>query len=176
MQVHKSWLEMKVKQITAPIDPAKALVVFGRNDFANDDELPDSKTRKIAELILHPDWDAGSSFLDGDVGNGVLMNAFKFTTEFYRPICLNAMAIGTLYGEQGNVVGWGSTDAVNGTGSSDIALEFQVKIVSDDKCEQWTKKLTYLTHGSVFCAGNITRSAACHGEKCKLYKPHKLTV
>lgn len=99
----------------------------------------------------------------------MLKNAISAFTDLIRPICLNEKVIGTLYGKQGKVVGWGSTDEVYGSGSSNIALEFKVTIVSDEVCEGHTDYLTALTSGTAFCAGNLTRSAACRGKKSQAH-------
>lgn len=40
-----------------------------------------------------------------------------------------------------------------------------MEIVDNAKCEKQTERLSRLTHGTAFCAGNITRSAACRGKK-----------
>lgn len=146
----------------------KFSVAFGRNDFTNDDELSEAMSRTISEFVLHPDWDATSSNFDGDLAIGVIKNAINFS-DLFRPICLYEKAIDTLYGKQGKVVGWGSTDEVLGTGWSDIALEFKVKIVSNEECEDHTDFLTALTSGTAFCAGNLSRSAACRGEKLQTH-------
>lgn len=138
-------------------------VEFGRNDFTDKAELTDGRSSKVAEFVLHPNWDAASNFYDGDIAVGVLTNAVTFG-RFFRPICLNERAIDQLHGKQGKVVGWGSTDEVSGLGWSSIAQEFEVKIVSNEECKDHSDWLTALTSGTAFCAGNISRSAACRGK------------
>lgn len=137
-------------------------MVFGRNNLIDyEAELSDSKGRKISEFIIHPDWASKSNLWTGDVAIGVFKRIEKFA-EFYKPICLNDKSIDLFYNQQGTVTGWGSTN-VNGSEHSLTAMKFSLTIVSNAECERETPGLTKFAPLTSFCAGNISRSAACNG-------------
>lgn len=128
-------------------------------------EFLQSRNRKITEFVIHPDWNLTVRSWKADIAIGILEKMVKYN-DFYGPICLNENPIDEFYDRQGIVTGWGSTN-VNGSGYSEIGNEFRLTIVDDDVCQEKTRGLVDLAKGKSFCAGNISRSAACNGENEK---------
>lgn len=147
------------------------MVLFGRNDFKDIEEQPDSRKRKISEFIVHPEWDSTSRFWYGDIAIGVLKRMIE-PTNYVCQICLNSQPISVFYGEQGTISGWGST-RVDGLGASTIALKLSVTIKDDHQCQIETPDLINLARtknlkSRVFCAGNIAKGAACNGKNGRI--------
>lgn len=144
----------------ARINTDNCMVVLGITDLVK--ELPVKKDRKISEFIINPNWGSSSKYWHADISVGVLKNKID-SNEFYQPICLNSNSIDHFYNKQGTVTGWGSTN-ITGFGSSTIANEFSVTIIDNDLCRKETPGLLNLATSTAFCAGNVTRSAACTGK------------
>lgn len=138
-------------------------VLLGISDIVA--EFLQSRNRKITEFVIHPDWNLTVRSWKADIAIGILEKMVKYN-DFYGPICLNKNPIDEFYDRQGIVTGWGSTN-VNGSGYSEIGNEFRLTIVDDYVCKEKTPGLVALAEGKSFCAGNISRSAACNGENEK---------
>ncbi|XP_062382941.1 trypsin-1-like [Sardina pilchardus] len=108
---------------------------------------PNEASRTVAEIILHPSFDA--STFNNDMALLRLSIAVSFT-DYIRPVCLAACGSIFPQGTESWVTGWGRTEEGGDRSISDVLQQVEVPVVDNEQCDEL---LSASITENMICAG-----------------------
>ncbi|XP_062382938.1 transmembrane protease serine 9-like [Sardina pilchardus] len=146
--INKEWVLSAAHCFSGSDSTSGWTISLGRQSLAGSN--PDEVSRTVAEIILHPNYDEGTS--DNDMALLRLSSAVTFSG-YIRPVCLAASGSILHQGTDSWITGWGNID--EGGDKSlphpDVLQEVEVPVMDNKVCNELLT-FTEITENMI-CAG-----------------------
>lgn len=124
------------------IDLESSFFVFENNHAFGD-------KAKIADFIIHPDWNPQDSHFRADIAIAGLKKPIKFSTKVHH-VCLNSNPIQNFVGQNGSVSGWGYTENFERLAR---LRHVSIQLVDQSLCNSSDPSFPMYNSDTSFCAG-----------------------
>lgn len=149
---------------------ADGLTVFVGKNSLEELKEPGSVRSSVAQIEIHPDWNAINENLDADIAVAVLSTTMT-SSKFIKPICLwfSTKSFEDLISTNGVVVGWGVTSRESQVNSFEQPTWTRVKVATQDACSQSSLNYWATASKRTFCAGDEDGvTGPCQGDYGKI--------
>lgn len=117
--------------------------------------------KPISRIVLHDDWNPGTTTFDADLAVLVLEDEILFS-RYVKPVCL-WWPLDDLIIKKGIVTGWGESENASRE-FEPIPRQLNVPIHTNEECFLDHKQLVDISSRRTFCAGSGTGDGTCFGD------------
>lgn len=147
IQYKDSAISLKAKDI---------ILTFGTNNLDNLLE-PGVVVQSVAEIHVHPDWNAWTQRFDADIAMLIMEDPIAFT-RYIKPICI--WVDGEVDVKSGIVTGWGRDE--NDSNGKHLK-QLTVPLETNEICYYEDYNFAKISSLRTFCAGSRNGSGVCNG-------------